>query len=72
MESQSGEDPTIAKLGLADEQILYLVFWDDKNERFENVSFELPEPLPDEEEEEEDIEHVDYSQVTEGYENEIS
>ncbi|CAG8705556.1 34749_t:CDS:10, partial [Gigaspora margarita] len=31
LESQSGEDPTIAKLGLADEQILYLVFWDDKN-----------------------------------------
>ncbi|CAG8544102.1 27164_t:CDS:2, partial [Dentiscutata erythropus] len=31
LESQNGEDTTIAKLGLIDEQILYLVFWDDKN-----------------------------------------
>ncbi|CAG8756131.1 10794_t:CDS:1, partial [Cetraspora pellucida] len=29
--SQNGEDPSIAKLGLVDEQILYLVYWDDKN-----------------------------------------
>lgn len=28
---QNGEEPSIAKLGLVDEQILYLVFWDDKN-----------------------------------------
>ncbi|CAG8768035.1 22876_t:CDS:2, partial [Racocetra persica] len=51
--TQNGEDPSIAKLGLVDEQILYLVFWDDKNGRFENVSFELPEPLPDEEDDDE-------------------
>lgn len=40
--------------------------------RFENVSYELPEPLPDEEDDDDEIEHIDYNQVTEGYENEIA
>ncbi|CAI2175563.1 692_t:CDS:2 [Funneliformis geosporum] len=53
------DEDTVNQLGLKDDQILFLCFWDDNLDQWENVAVEYPDPYDEVVEEDEPMEEDD-------------